>query len=237
MANPHFASPFNFEKRCQCEGQEIVAKGEKGQYPLEYSRMATQIDQFFRLFSVFTYHDYVRQFVQFLYAHSDLKLLPEGTVKTICGEPISHNHLAGKSVALYFADGEDSKCTSFLPILIQFYKTINEGGQCQKIEVIFVSLDKNEDSYNHHRALMPWLSIDFNHPIAQVLKKHYRVMKPREVFIHGVGPRSPPPALVIIGSEGEEKQFLPITSGREEGVRGLLRWDWRNSIFNPFAAS
>ncbi|KAF8817899.1 PDI family protein, partial [Cardiosporidium cionae] len=178
--------------------------------------------------------DYVLSKVANFVSYSDLQLLPEGILKNINGEPISHNHLAGKSVALYFADGGDSKCTSFLPMLIQFYKTINEGGDYQKIEIIFVTLDKTEESYTRHRANMPWLSIDFNDPHVEVLKKHYRVMKPREVLTHGVGPRSPPPAVIVIGSGGEEEQFLQINYGREEGARGLLRWDWRNSIYQPF---
>lgn len=161
----------------------------------------------------------------------EMILFPEGSLKNANNTIISEDHLRGKSVALYFGDGGDPKCRSFLPFLLQFYKTINESGSSQKIEVIFVSCDRDMKSFIEHRSHMPWLHIDPNDPLTDVLRKHFRVMREYEVPLYGSGPRSGVPSVVVIGSDGREEQFLHITSGREEGERAILRWDWRNTIF------
>lgn len=49
---------------------------------------------------------------------ADLILFPEGSLKNCNGTVIPQSQLKGKSVALYFADGADPKCTSFLPFLL-----------------------------------------------------------------------------------------------------------------------
>lgn len=78
---------------------------------------------------------------------------------------------------------------------------------------------------------MPWLSIDLENPLTDVLKRHFRVMKEYEVPTYGYGSRTGVPCVIVIGSDGREAQFLPVSSGREEGERALLRWDWRNTRF------
>lgn len=165
------------------------------------------------------------------YADMDLILFPEGSLKDNNNVVIPQSHLKGKSVALYFADGSDPKCTSFLPFLLNYYRMTNEGGEKQKVEVIFVSLDRDRKAFEEHRMHMPWLSIDLENPLTDVLKRHFRVMKEYEVPTYGYGSRTGVPCVVVIGSDGNEAQFLPVSSGREEGDRALLRWDWRNTKF------
>lgn len=199
-----FTSPYCIEKRRLCEAVELKHERTKG---AQSESIPPQ------------------------YKQMEMILFPEGSLKNANNTEISEGHLRGKSVALYFADGRDPKCRSFLPFLLQYYKTVNESGSSQKIEIIYVSCDKDAESFIEHRSHMPWLHIDFNDPLTDVLRKHFRVMREREVPLYGSGPRSGVPSLVVIGSDGREEQFLHITAGREEGERAILRWDWRNTIF------
>lgn len=168
------------------------------------------------------------------YKNMEMILFPEGSLRNANGTIVSEEHLMGKSIALYYSDGEDPKCKSFLPFLLQYYKTINESGSKQKIEIIFVSCDSNIKSFNDQLSHMPWLHINFDDPLTDILKKHFRVMKENEVPLYGSGPRTGVPCLIVIGSDGREEQCLHITAGRQEGERGILRWDWRNSIFTAY---
>lgn len=52
---------------------------------------------------------------------------------------------------------------------------MNEGGSHQKIEVVFVSADKDERAFQDHVKHMPWLVIDFNDPLRTILLRHFRV--------------------------------------------------------------
>ncbi|EUD68015.1 hypothetical protein C922_01627 [Plasmodium inui San Antonio 1] len=166
------------------------------------------------------------------YREMDLILFPEGSLKNINNTVVSEKHLVGKSVALYFSNGSDPKCRAFLPFLQQYYKTINEAGASQKIEVIFVSTDPDRTSFEDHKKHMPWLYIDIADPLTDILKKHFRVMNPYEVPFYGSGPRSDVPCLIVIGSDGREAQLLHICSGRDEGEKGILRWDYRNNVYS-----
>lgn len=166
------------------------------------------------------------------YEHMDLILFPEGSLRNINDTVVSEKHLVGKSVALFFSNGADPKCRAFLPFLQQYYKTINEGGSNQKIEIIFVSDDPDRKSFEDHKKHMPWLYIDIADPLTDVLKKHFRVLQSNEIPLYGSGPRSTVPCIIVIGSDGREAQLLHICSGREEGEKGLLRWDYRNNIYS-----
>ncbi|KEG01809.1 thioredoxin-like protein 1, putative [Plasmodium vinckei vinckei] len=166
------------------------------------------------------------------YSDMDLILFPEGSLKNINNTVVNEKHLVGKSVALFFSNGSDPKCRAFLPFLQQYYKTINEGGSSQKIEIIFVSVDPDRTSFEDHKKHMPWLYIDIADPLTDILKKHFRVMNAYEVPFYGSGPRSDVPCLVVIGSDGREAQLLHVCSGREEGEKGVLRWDFRNNIYS-----
>lgn len=166
------------------------------------------------------------------YTNMDLILFPEGSLRNINDTVIGEKHLYGKSVALFFSNGADAKCRAFLPFLQQYYKTINESGNQQKIEIIFVSDDPDRKSFEDHKKHMPWLYIDIADPLTDILKKHFRIMQTNELPLYGAGPRSSVPCIIVIGSDGREAQLLHVCSGRDEGEKALLRWDYRNNIYN-----
>ncbi|VWU49679.1 thioredoxin-like protein 1, putative [Hepatocystis sp. ex Piliocolobus tephrosceles] len=166
------------------------------------------------------------------YTDMDLILFPEGSLKNVNNTIVSEKHLVGKSVALYFSNGTDPKCRSFLPFLQQYYKTINEGGSRQKIEIIFVSTDPDRKSFEDHKKHMPWLYIDIEDPLTDTLKKHFKILDHHEMPFYGSGAKSDSPCLIVIGSDGREAQILHICTGRDEGEKGILRWDFRNNIYS-----
>ena len=93
-------------------------------------------------------------------------------------------------VGLYFSAFWSVACKQFTPTLSELYKKWNI--KSKKIEIIFVSRDRNEDEFNEYYKEMPWLAIPFqNNNKISSLKLDYRVK--------GV------PSLVIVDKKG---QFL-----------------------------
>mmetsp|Transcript_11838 Transcript_11838/g.26034 ORF Transcript_11838/g.26034 Transcript_11838/m.26034 type:complete len:229 (+) Transcript_11838:137-823(+) len=58
-----------------------------------------------------------------------------------------------KLVALYFSASWCPPCKSFTPLLIDFYNANKED-----LEIIFLSSDRDEESFNGYFGKMPWLS-------------------------------------------------------------------------------
>lgn len=60
-------------------------------------------------------------------------------------------------------------------MLKEFYAEVNIDSK--QLEVIYVSLDKNEHDFKEHYGTMPWLAIPFNDKArAQSLRQRYRVV-------------------------------------------------------------
>merc|ERR1712070_537645 len=51
-------------------------------------------------------------------------------------------------------------CRNFTPELVNTYKLLNNGDK-KRLEIIFISCDRDEKSYNEYFETMPWLSIGF----------------------------------------------------------------------------
>eukprot|EP00382_Lankesteria_abbotti_P005086 CAMPEP_0113847912 /NCGR_PEP_ID=MMETSP0372-20130328/2156_1 /TAXON_ID=340204 /ORGANISM="Lankesteria abbotti" /LENGTH=186 /DNA_ID=CAMNT_0000817279 /DNA_START=95 /DNA_END=655 /DNA_ORIENTATION=+ /assembly_acc=CAM_ASM_000359 len=155
-------------------------------------------------------------------------LFKPSSLKDVHGITRSWEELRGKSVALYFGDYRSQKCHNFLPHLLQFYKSLNEAGDLQKIEIIFVSLDGDEQQFQRHRARQPWLSVDFSDELITDFKQHFRVMNLPEIPKFGYGPRTGPPTMIVIGSDGRSLQHLQI---EQNGPKALLKWDFVTKRF------
>jgi nucleoredoxin len=62
---------------------------------------------------------------------------------------------------------------------------IEEG---KEVEIIFVSSDRDESSFNQYYASMPWIAIPFNSSSKQTLAAHYNVRGiPTLVVLNGNG--------------------------------------------------
>jgi len=98
--------------------------------------------------------------------------------------PISDS--PAKVKAIYFSAHWCPPCRGFTPKLAKFYNTINKSEK--RFEVIFVSRDKDEKSFQAYYKDMPWLTLDFNDADRNELPKRYKVA--------GI------PNLVIIDNDG-----------------------------------
>ena len=60
---------------------------------------------------------------------------------------------------LYFSAHWCPPCRAFTPTLAEFY---TKHQQSKNLEIIFVSFDRNEESFKEYVKDMPWLSIEFS---------------------------------------------------------------------------
>ncbi|CAF0995895.1 unnamed protein product [Rotaria sp. Silwood1] len=64
----------------------------------------------------------------------------------------------GKVIGLYFSAHWCPPCRGFTPVLVQFY---NSHAKDKNFEIIFISSDRDENSFNEYYKEMPWLTLDF----------------------------------------------------------------------------
>ncbi|CAF0723271.1 unnamed protein product [Adineta steineri] len=114
----------------------------------------------------------------------------EGHVYNKFNEQIDFNNpkYKGKIIGLYFSAYWCSPCCGFTPTLTDFYKTY---GKEKNFEVIFLSSDHDEQSFDDYYKKMPWLKYDYKER-----KKKERLAKKFKVT--GI------PALVLVdGDSGD----------------------------------
>ena len=70
--------------------------------------------------------------------------------------------LCGKDriVAIYFSAEWCPPCKSFTPLLTDFYKKIKESDL--KLEIVFVSWDKDVNAFKEYFSHMPWLAMPYS---------------------------------------------------------------------------
>jgi len=101
-----------------------------------------------------------------------------------CKVPVSE--LVGKTVILYFSAKWCPPCRDFLPTLVKEYKKIKE--KHSDFEIIFISFDRDQSSYDEFFSDMPWLALPLGDERKELLMKKFR--------IRGI------PSLIVIGPSG-----------------------------------
>lgn len=96
-------------------------------------------------------------------------------------------------------------CRKYTPQLAQLY--LKAKAQLKAFEVVFVSLDSDEDSMKQYVASMPWAAIPFDHPF-------------REDFASKAGVTSIP-RLLVTGRQGQELAGNAVGMTWEQ----LLTWE------------
>ncbi|KAH0944448.1 hypothetical protein HN011_007617 [Eciton burchellii] len=91
-------------------------------------------------------------------ALEDGPLLPCGARDN--NEPMLHEELRHCFKGMYFSAHWCPPCKAFTPQLVDTYQRIRERGH--DFEIIFISSDRSEDSYNAYTETMPWLRIPFS---------------------------------------------------------------------------
>lgn len=67
----------------------------------------------------------------------------------------------GAVVALYFSAHWCPPCRGFTPKLVEFYNNVKATANGPKFELVFVSSDRDEKSFQEYYNEMPWLSLPF----------------------------------------------------------------------------
>lgn len=63
-------------------------------------------------------------------------------------------------VGLYFSAKWCPPCNAFKPTLIKFYENMKKK-DANKLELVFVSSDRDEESFKEYAKVMPWLALPF----------------------------------------------------------------------------
>ncbi|CAF1079174.1 unnamed protein product [Adineta steineri] len=64
----------------------------------------------------------------------------------------------GKTIGLYFSAHWCPPCRAFTPKLVEFYKTHRKD---KNFEIIYISSDQDERTFDDYYKEMPWLKMDF----------------------------------------------------------------------------
>ncbi|RWR79475.1 putative nucleoredoxin 1 [Cinnamomum micranthum f. kanehirae] len=75
------------------------------------------------------------------------------------GDQVKIADLVGKIVGIYFSASWCGPCQWFTPTFVEAYKELYAKGD---FEAVFVSTDKDEESFKEYFAKMPWLAIPFS---------------------------------------------------------------------------
>lgn len=111
---------------------------------------------------------------------SDIKALQKGK------EEVGVDALKGKTVGLYFSAHWCPPCRGFTPKLVETYNTMKANGN-DKFEVVFVSSDRDQGSFDEYYGEMPWLALPFKDRVLKnVLSDTFEVQGiPTLVIING----------------------------------------------------
>ncbi|KAI4316985.1 hypothetical protein L6164_024902 [Bauhinia variegata] len=101
--------------------------------------------------------------------------------------------LMGKTIGLYFSAQWCVPCVKFTPKLISIYHKIKQmlatNGNDEEFEIVLVSSDRDQASFDSYFSSMPWLALPFGDPEIKNLVRHFDVQ--------GI------PCLVILGPDGK----------------------------------
>ncbi|KAL5723840.1 protein-disulfide reductase [Ranunculus cassubicifolius] len=111
------------------------------------------------------------------------------------------SELVGENILLYFSAKWCAPCRAFLPKLINAYHEIKAKDGA--FEVIFISSDQDESSFQEFFSEMPWLALPFGDNRMAFLKKTFKI---RSI-----------PSLIAIGANGktvtDDYKSLLVTYG------------------------
>lgn len=127
------------------------------------------------------------------------------------GDQVKISNLIGKTVGLYFSGSWCGPCCHFTPNLVEVYEELLPKGD---FEVVFISSDRNDESFNGYLAKMPWLAIPFSDSETRKrLKELFKVRGiPNLIFLDANGKVVTNQGVRIIGEYGVDG--YPFTSER-----------------------
>jgi len=132
------------------------------------------------------------------------------------GEKVKIEELEGQYVGLYFSAHWCPPCRAFTPILSEIYAKLLEKGD---FEIVFISADVDEKSFEKYHRIMPWLALPFSDEnTRQKLEQAFQVNSiPCLVVIDKEGKVVTTEGVKIIGDYGVEA--YPFSAGRLDQLR------------------
>ena len=122
------------------------------------------------------------------------------------------SELEGKTVLLYFSARWCPPCRAFLPKLIEAYYKIKVQNN-DVLEVVFISSDRDQESFNEFFAGMPWLALPFGDTRKEFLSRKFKVSGiPKLVAIGPTGQTVTKEARDLVGLYGADA--YPFTEER-----------------------
>jgi nucleoredoxin len=141
------------------------------------------------------------------------------------GVKIPVSDLVGKNILIYFSAHWCPPCRAFLPKLIEAYHKIKAKDDA--FEVIFISSDRDQASFDEFFSGMPWLALPFGDPRKASLSRTFKVLGiPMLVAIGPSGRTVTKEARDLIMSHGAnaypftEEQVKKIEAEFEEMAKG-----------------
>ncbi|XP_058769080.1 probable nucleoredoxin 1 [Vicia villosa] len=142
------------------------------------------------------------------------------------GEKIPVLELKGKTVLLYFSAQWCPPCRAFLPKLIEAYHKIKAQDNAA-LEVVFISSDRDQDSFDKFFAEMPWLALPFGDSRKELLSRKFKVSGiPKLVAIGPSGRTVTHEARDLVGLYGAdaypftEERIKEIEAHKDEIAKG-----------------
>ncbi|KAL7149100.1 hypothetical protein ABFS83_05G016500 [Erythranthe nasuta] len=89
------------------------------------------------------------------------------------GVKIPVSDLIGKDILLYFSAHWCPPCRAFLPTLTKAYEEINKSNK--RLEVIFISSDRDQKAFEDYFSEMPWLALPFGDKRKESLSSWFKV--------------------------------------------------------------
>ncbi|KAJ6745195.1 U-BOX DOMAIN-CONTAINING PROTEIN 34-LIKE [Salix koriyanagi] len=78
-----------------------------------------------------------------------------------------------KVICLFFSANWCRPCKAFAPQLVKIYNSLRNSGK--KLEIVFISFDRDEDGFKEHFKCMPWLAVPFEVNLHRHLSDIYHV--------------------------------------------------------------
>ncbi|CAF1169914.1 unnamed protein product [Adineta steineri] len=127
------------------------------------------------------------------------------------------NQLNGKVVALYFSAHWCPPCRNFTPKLAEIFKDAKDEVK-DKLDIVFVSCDEDEEGFNKYFNEMPWKALPFSErDRAKTLGEKFEV--------EGI------PSLVVLSSSCEVLVADGVDEIRSASKDALLKWSEGKRLF------
>jgi Thioredoxin-like len=122
-------------------------------------------------------------------------------------------------------------CRSFTPILAELYTIIKEAYPSHGLEIVFVSSDRDEQSFNQYFRTMPWLALPFDDSLRtskQRLSAKYHVKGiPSLVVLDSISGQ-----IVIPNTESRSLVMQTVQCGADKAIADMFSTAWLDRI--PF---